>query len=579
MIRGLIGPVEKVGRVPQITLAHYQKLPPQLHLLHGVIGHLAQTQPKKPAVISVSFDEGRQMVVEEMSYGFLDIMTTALAFRLYQLGLRPGDVFAAWLPFIKGHILLQYACNKLGVVHMPIDLRWKPAEVIRMLQLVKAKGFGFLGLTPKGDFRQVAEAVKQQCPSIEFLLQFSPPDQPLVPGANSAMTVAREAMTAYQEAKASGECGEFERLMISLQPDSAAQIICTSGSTGMPKAAVLSHHNITAQNLCLGMAFGIGPDTRMLVNLPPWHVGGQAEQFLTTLFFGGTAVVLRLFDSQYPEESLQLIQRFVCNILGMIPTILRMLWRLPNYGEFDLGSLETAIYGGEPLFPGEPEKLAAMATMWGTGLGLTEMAGFCTFNLDGSIGNLGFDMPITPMSIREPMSLDGQAGQVLPTGQAGEVCFSGPQVFMDYLGNNEAYRQTVTPDGICYTGDLGFLDVEGRLHLTGRSKNVAKVSGNQFPLEAVERHYIACPGVTACVAVALPHQETTEGVILVFIGWADEAALEAHAQEIAAYQRPSRYIGIDSLPALGSGKIDRQAIRKIALQVASQHPEDGWMLD
>jgi fatty-acyl-CoA synthase len=578
MIEQLVGPVKRVGQVPQITLPHYDGLPPELKLLHGVVSYWAKAQPKKPAVITVAFDEEQQMVVEETTYEILDLLTTALAFRLYQLGLRPGDVFAAWLPFIKGHILLQYACSKIGVVHLPLDLRWKPDAVIQMLKQVGANGFGFLGNTPKGDFRPVAEAVKQQCPSVKFLLQFSPPDQSLAPGAYSAMTVAFEAMSAYGGATVL-ERQEFERVMSDITPGHSAQIICTSGSTGQPKAAVLSHRNITVQNLCLGMAFDISPESRMLVNLPPWHVGGQAEQFMTTLFFGGTAVVLRLFDSQHPEESLEVIQRFGCTILGMIPTMLRMLWRLPNYSEFDLSSLTAAIYGGEQLFAGEPEKLAAMAGKWGTGLGLTETAGFCTYGLDGLIGNLGYGMPITPLSIRAPMGLDGNAGRIRLTGQVGEVCISGPQVFGAYLGDPIAYRQAVSPGGICYTGDLGFVDEQGRLHLTGRSKLVAKVGGNLFSLESVERHFMECGGVNACVAVALSHHRTNEGVILVYAGEADEAKLAAHAAGIAAYQRPARYVKVDSLPALGSGKADRQAIRAIARQAAGQYLEDGWKLD
>ncbi|MFA6254438.1 MAG: class I adenylate-forming enzyme family protein [Patescibacteria group bacterium] len=559
-------------------MAHYLSLPPPLRMLHGIVHHWAEAQPTKTAIINVAFDESRQMVVEETPYGLLDMLTTALAFRLYQLGLRPGDVFAAWLPFIKGHILLQYACSKIGVIHMPLDLRWKPGEVIRMLQLVGAKGFAFLGQTPKGDFRPVAEAVKQQCSSVEFLLQFSPAGQTLVPGAFSAMTVALEAMQAFGGATP-GELQEFNRVMAGITPDHSAQIICTSGSTGLPKAALLRHRNVTAQNLCLGTAFGIGQDTTMLVNLPPWHVGGGAEQLLTTLFFGGTAVVLRLFDSQYPEESLQVIERFKCTILGMIPTMLRILWKLPDFDKFDLSSLTTAIYGGEPLFSGEPEKLAAMAATWGTGLGLTEIGGFGSYNLTGSIGDLGVDMPITPLTIRGPMGPDGQAGEVLPNGQVGEVCFAGPQVFAGYMGDEAATRATVTPEGICYTGDLGCLDSECRLHLTGRKKNVAKVSGNLFSLEEVERHFSACTGVNVCVAVTLPHRQTTEGVVLVLAGDISEETLNDHALQIAAYKRPALYVRVDTLPALGSGKADRPAIRDIARKAAGQHLEDGWLLD
>ena len=122
-----------------------------------------------------------------------------------------------------------------------------------------------------------------------------------------------------------------------------------------------------------------------------------------------------------------------------------------------------------------------MAPSFGTGLGLTETAGFVTYTpLDGTVDDIlasvGFDMPLCPVSIREPMKNDGTAGKEKERSEVGEICFSGPQIFLGYLNNEDKTRQTVSTDGFCYTGDLGFYDEKG-LHFAGRSKFVIKPKG------------------------------------------------------------------------------------------------------
>lgn len=530
--------------VPQFTWEHYQTEFADRHLLHGVIAKWAQVTPEQPAIIED--DTGRQY-----TYRQFDQITTALAMKLLRLGFQKGDFLATSLPLLAEHIFLEYACFKIGVIHAPLDLRLKAPEVIRSLGLIQAKGFAFLGKTPVADFSALGAAVQQHCPFVEHFIQFSPLEQ-TIPGALSALALAAEAAAEAQAVLASGGADpilrQYQAATAAVKETDGAQVIYTTGSTGFPKPALLSHRNITVQNMCLAGGFGMTDNPRMLVNLPPSHVGCQAEQLMTTFFSGGTAVVLHLFDA---EKSLAAIGRHKVDCFGQIPAMFAMQWRLPNYASFDLSTLRFALYGGQQVSRQFLQQLSQMAPQFGTGLGLTELAGFVTYStLDGTVDDLlagvGFDMPVTPLTIREPMRADGTAGAELPDGQPGEICFAGPQVFISYVNNDEAYRQTVSRDGICYTGDLGYKTPQG-LMFSGRSKLVIKPKGYQVHPAQIENHFcLLSDSVAACAAVGQPHEVFSEAVVL-FVETKPGAEvtierLKQHAQEIAAYMRPTHYV-------------------------------------
>jgi acyl-CoA synthetase (AMP-forming)/AMP-acid ligase II len=533
--------------VPQYTLEHFEKDFADRHLVHGVIEKWAREKPDAVALIFP--DTGKQYTFKQF-----DQASTALALKLLRLGFAKGDFFATSLPFLAEHVFLEYACCKIGVIHAPLDLRLKGPEVIRSLGLIKAKGYAFLGKTPLADFGALGQAVKQNCPFVEHFVQFAPPGQ-TIDGALSAFTLAAEAEAEAKEALADAKMPWLKKYVAAhaaVRETDGCQVIYTTGSTGLPKPALLSHRNIQAQCMCLGGGFGMERDARMLVNLPPSHVGGQAEQLMTPLFWGGTAIVLHIFD---PAKSLKAIGDYQVNAFGQIPALFAMEWRLPNYKDFNLSSLRFALYGGQQVTRQFLEQLATMAPQFGTGLGLTETAGFVTYTpLDGTVDDIlagvGFDMPVTPLSIRKPMRDDGAAGDELPDGEIGEICFTGPQIFITYVNNVEAYRKTVSTDGVCYTGDLGFKDDRG-LHFSGRAKLVIKPKGYQVHPAQIEEHFAALVDkVAACAAVGAPHDVFTEGVVLFVEKKAGAtltvAELEEHAKSIAAYMRPSHYVILEA---------------------------------
>ena len=551
--------------IPQCTLRQFEEDFQARHLLHGVVAKWAAERPSATAIIN--HERG-----EILDWATLERATTALARRLLRLGFRKGDYLAASLPFLTGHILLEYACFKIGVIHTPLDLRLRAAEVLRAITMVNARGFAFLGKTAAADFRELGQAVHAQCPSVEHLIQFSPAAE-TIDGAISFAHLASEAPGVSES--------EYETAAAAVDENNVAQAIFTTGSTGSPKAALLSHRNITCQNMCLGAAFGFGEKTRLLVNLPPSHVGGQAEALMTTLFWGGTAVVLEVFDA---VRSLDAIERHGVNVLGQIPAMYNFEWRLPNYAGRSLDSLEIAIYGGQQVPRSFLERLAGMAPKIGTGLGLTESAGFCTYTAvdaraDEVLASIGYDMPVYKMSIRLPMRVDGSAGGAISDGEIGHICFQGPQTFLGYAGDPEATAQAVSRDGFLYTGDMGFRAEDG-LHFAGRAKWVIKPAGHKvFPAD-VENHFCALEDkVAACAVVGVEHPLLSEAIVA-FVEKLPGAELTVqelrrHARRIASYMRPLHYILLEpgQMPLNRAAKSDHLRLQVMATEAAAKL---GW---
>jgi len=518
-----------------------------------------------------------------LTWAELDRAVDAFAAKLLSVGLRRGDVVASTLPFTKEHLFLQYACFRVGVIIAPLDLRLKAGEILTAFEKIRPRAYFFLGKTPKVDFRPIMREVMEKAPWVERYVQFQQELDGVLPGAIHVKRFAADVKRRYILSKLTGSVRRASRAVGTRDP---ALIIFTTGSTGAPKPALLCHENILLQNVALAEAFGFTAQDRMLVNLPPSHVGGQTEQLMTCVYGGGVTVLLHVFDA---EKSLQAIEERKVTLLGQIPALFAMQWRLPNYGDYDLSSLRFAIYGGQAVDRPFLERLEAMARFPGTGLGLTETAGFCTYTtvgwkLEEIAAGVGFPAPICPLTVREPMREDGSAGAEKAPGETGELCFSGPQVFLGYMNDEAATRKTISSDGYLYTGDLGFVDDQG-LHFAGRSKFVIKPRGYQvFPGEVegfiaqAFREDVALVGV-----VGVSHAVWSEGIVA-FVEVregrsVDRAALDARLKDIAAYKRPAHvvFVAEGELPLNRVAKLDYLALRQRAQrEVDAQRAAGGW---
>lgn len=517
--------------LPRCTAEEFESRFADRHLIHGAPARWAAEKPDEPAILNATRDTA-------LTWKELAVEVRLLAAELLRRGYAKGDFLATSLPLLNEHILLEYACFHIGVIHVPLDLRLSPAEVARSLEIVQPRQH----ITSVGVLGELIEAAHRNTDQVEWPEVLS---------------------------------------------SDGAQVIFTTGSTGRPKAALLTHGSITAQNYCLGAAFEFG-NSRVLINLPASHVGGQAELLMSTFFWGGTAVTLELFD---PGKSLEAIEKYRVRLLGQIPAMFLMEWRHSDYARRDLSSLEIVVYGGQSVPPAFLQKLRTMAPRIATGLGLTEASGFCTYteptgDMDALAAGIGYDMPFYPMTIREPMASDGSAGAVLPDGTIGHVCFQGPQNFAGYINDEVATRRTLSTEGVLYTGDMGFRDAQG-LHFAGRAKWVMKPAGyTVFPGD-VENHIAELSDKVAAVGVVGVEHPIWVEAIIAFVEKRPgveltEVELKKHARSLTSYMRPLHYVVVEpgQLPLNRVAKIDTLRLQDLAAEEVRQLKARGrWGSD
>jgi acyl-CoA synthetase (AMP-forming)/AMP-acid ligase II len=524
-------------RVPQFILDDYERVFAGRHLLHDVVAKWAKAKPEALALLSA--EGGRAVTWREF-----DRTTTALARELSRMGFVKGDFLVTLLPLTVDHVLLEYSCFKIGVIAAPLDLRLSSAEVMRALEILRPHGFVSLGVKAPFDLRPLWGAVQAQCTWIQHYIVMD--SECAIAGTRSYASIADSALRAATE--------EDSAALDGISENDGALVIFTTGSTGSPKPALLSHRNITVQNMCIsGAFFGGDSGARSLINLPPSHVGCQTELLMSTLFGGGTAVLLELFDA---GRSLRAIAQHRVEILGQIPAMFNLEWMQKDYDRHDLSSLKFAAYGGNAVSRPFVERLAAMAPVIGSGLGLTEAAGFCTYvqasaeDHETILAGLGEAMPIYPCTIRQPMLADGHAGDELTPGEIGHLCFRGPQTFLGYVNDPEATAKAISRDGFLYTGDLGYKDAAG-LHLTGREKWVIKSMGYQIFPGDVEQHICAlAEKVANCVVVGVAHEVVSEAVVAVVEKRPEvevsRQELDRHARSLPSYMRPRHWIILEA---------------------------------
>ncbi len=534
----------------------------------------AKERPKDTAIIE--HNTGATVTWKQF-----DTSVNAFAAKLLSIGLVKGDIVATSLPLLKEHIYLIYACYRIGLIVAPLDLRLKAGEIITCMQKMKPKAYFFLGKTPVVDFRPTIREVMAACPGIRHWVQFQKEADQIMEGAVGVAEFTRDIKKVYLLNLLAGRVKKARRLV---GKRDACLIIFTTGSTGSPKPALLCHENILVQYIGLCVGFEMKSSDRMLINLPPSHVGCTTEQLGTVLFGGGVAVILHIFDAKL---SLDAIAKHRTTIIGQIPALFNMEWRLADYGKYDLSSLRFAIYGGQAVSREFLVRMKTMAPRIGTGLGLTETAGFCTYtNVDADVDELaqgiGYDSPLCPITIRDFMKADGTAGSEKPQGEVGEICFSGPQIFLGYLGDPENTAKTISKDGFCYTGDVGYYDEKG-LHFSGRAKLVIKPKGYQVFPEDVENHIQEKlkdrAGMVAIVGVE--HEVFSEG-IMAFVESKEEKAITpeevlAACSDISAYSRPSHVVILKQgeIPLNRVAKTDYLNLRERATAIVRELRTEG----
>jgi fatty-acyl-CoA synthase len=480
----------------------------------------ARTTPDR---VAIRFLDG------EVTYAALDRRARRLAAGLAERGLRRGDRLATLTGTSPDHVATFFACARLGVALQPISWRLAPPEV------------GF----------QLADAE----PS---LLLVSAEHEELARATGTHVEIARIGDPTLE---ADGDVGDVAR------DDDPLLLVYTSGTTGKPKGALLTHANCFWTNLSFDRTAGVREDDVVLQVLPQFHVGGWNVQPLLAWWKGATVVLEPAFE---PGRALRLIaEEGVTTMMG-VPATYLFLAQEPGFADADLSSLRLAVVGGAPM----PESLLETWMERGVeivqGYGLTEAAPnvLCLPPEDArrKLGFAGKPYPHVDVALRDP---DG--GGLLDGPAVGELVVRGPNVFAGYWRNPEA-TESAFAEGWLLTGDIAERDGEGFYRIAGRIKDMVVSGGeNVYPAE-IEDVLSDHAAVLEAAVVGVPDErwgEACAAFVVVAAGASvTEEALREHCRKrLAGFKVPKTFAFVEALPRSSMGKVLKDELRTTATEV------------
>lgn len=492
------------------------------------ISSWAELQPDRPLITFRG---------ETSTWREFDDRVGRLAGGLEAAGVSSGDRVACLMHNRPEFLELFWATVRLGAVFAPVNVRLAPPELEYILN--------DLAPTVVATEEPFAAAVRKLRAALDT--QWVAPDEDVSFPARS-----------FADLRAAAAPGPPRTVPTAGDP---AAILYTSGTTGRPKGAVLSHGNIHAQAMNWLLSFGLGRHDRQLMFLPLCFTGGLISASMNTFLSGASMVLEADFD---PGALLRVIERERPTWFTAVPAMMRQLFEHPGAAATDLSSLTVVESGGAAVPVPLIEKVRKLGLELIQGYGITEGSGGVNLYLQAWEGVR------KPGSCGKPSGVYGDAKVVRPDGsecdpgEIGELLISGPLVFQEYWRNPAATAETVV-DGWLHTGDLAKRDEEGFFFLCGRLKEMINSGGlNVYPAE-VEAVLHAHPGVSEAAVVGLPDEKWGEVVVAFVIPRPGAEASPELVREycrgrLADYKVPKSVHVVESLPRTTSNKILKRAL-------------------
>jgi len=527
--------------------------------LHDYLRQHAREQPDKPAYLWY----GRAI-----TYAELDRASDAFAARLAEVGVRKGEPVALFMNNCPQYVMAHYGIQKLGAIVCPCGPLFKEHELQYQLDDLKARVIVAADslvpivdkVRPQTAVTHVfatgyAELLPAEAPSIDIpaeLLALLRAPRQVPAGCEDFLTATRSGAAAPEAA---------------IALDDIALMTYTSGTTGLPKGAMLSYRNAIFKSAAAADCNGVRGSDMLLAIAPLYHIAGMVMGVNVTVYTGATCVLLYRFD---PVATLQAIARHRVSSWYSIAPMNVACMQVPGARDYDLSSLlmnsvtSFGIAFTEPLARQWREH-APNCQSFESGYGLSETHTVDTYMPKDAIrwGTHGIAIPGNEIRI-----LDPETSSPVPVGQPGEIVLRSPGVFKGYWNNPEASAKTLR-GGWVHTGDMGRIDADGYLTFTGRFKEMIKVSGYAVFPEQVEAILIKHPAVAQAAVIGVPDPAKGE-VIRAFIvrkagqDVAAESLIAWARDNMSAYKAPREVRFIDALPATGAGKVLRRLLKEQA---------------
>lgn len=533
--------------------------PPSLQPLHEHLRRHARAMPDRAAYLWY----GRAITWAE-----LDAASDAFAARLQALGVQPGEPVALFMNNCPQYLMAHYGIQKAGAIVCPCGPLNKEHELGYQLGDLGARVIVAADvLMPVVDKVRADTALEHV-----FVVRYAD----LLPEGPPAIDVPAE-LLAMRAGAASlpGGCEDFLAVMraggrpqpVVRSMDDVALMTYTSGTTGLPKGAMLSYENARFKTAAAADSTGVTAEDRLLAVAPLYHIAGMLMGVNLPVYSGATCVLLYRFD---PLGVAQALERHRITWWYSIAPMNVALMQVPGAREMDWSALRL-----NPVTSFGISFTEALARQWRgfaphcismeAAYGLSETHTMDTTMPPDAIrwGTQGRPVPGNQIRIIDP-----ETGAALPPGEVGEITVSGPGNFKGYWRQPEATARTLR-GGWVHTGDMGRLDAEGYLSFIGRLKEMIKVSGYSVFPEEVEAILVKHPAVAQAAVIGVPDAEKGEVVRAFIVKKAgqdlDAAALAAWCREhMAPYKAPREVRFIDALPATGAGKVLRRLLRNMA---------------
>jgi len=503
------------------------------------IGSWPHRRRLKSAGVDVLVSGNRRETYDELA-DRVDRLSDALAAR----GIARGDRVAYLGENDPAFLETLFACGLLGAVFVPLNTRWAAPEIAYGLRdsgsrtLVFAEALADLAHRGSAD-----SAVTDR----------------IVVGRADGQSGDPDGALPYEELLAAGRPVHREE---PVTLDDPAIILYTSGTTGRPKGAVLTHGNLTWNAFNAVVDYDIHADETALMISPMFHVASLGMGVLPTILKGGTIVLEAKFD---PGRALELIQRHGVTYLSGVPTTYQMLAEHPDWPTTDLGTLRRLTCGGSTVPLRILEAYEERGLAFTQGYGMTETAPGATALMASysraKMGSVGLPHFFTSVRVAGP------DGTELPAGEVGEIQIAGPNVVPEYWGRPEAAAESWTADGWFRSGDLGHLDEDGFLYVSDRLKDMIISGGeNIYPAE-VEQLVTELEAVGSVAVIGRPDErwgEVPVAVVAIRPGYtlAADDVLGHLDGRLARYKIPKDVIFTDDMPRTASGKIRKTDLRR-----------------
>ncbi len=525
----------------------------------------AKRWPKQEALVSAH--QEIRWTYEELAF-----RVDQLAAGLLALGLKTGDRVGVWAPNCAEWTLVQLATARVGLIQVNINPAYRLSEVEYTLNKVGVKA---LFCTAKFKTSEYASMISELAPEI-FSSKPGELASARLPHLRIVVQIGgipRRGWYSFEEipglatGRHADEAGKTHEM---LDRNDAINIQFTSGTTGLPKGATLSHRNILNNAYFVGAGMGLREGDRLLIPVPLYHCFGMVMGNLACIVHGATMVYAS--EGYEPLAVLQTIEAERCTALHGVPTMFIAELEHPQFETFDLTSLRTGVMAGSPCPIEVMRKVIDRMHMSevGIGYGMTETSpvSFQTAvsdPLERRVSTVGRVQPHLEVKV-----IDAE-GNIVPRGQPGELCTRGYSVMIGYWSDAEKTAEAVDEDGWMHTGDLGVIDDEGYCNIVGRIKDLVIRGGeNVYPRE-VEEYLFRHPKIQDVAVIGVPDRKYGEEIC----AWVKlRDGQEGSAQEIIdfckgqiAHYKIPRYVKfVDAFPMTVTGKIQKFEMRKAMIE-------------